>query len=82
MLDIALSLEDKETHLECTQGTVCVPYLGCDFPHASVTFDPKRPYCTPDTANTDTIKYLSTLLSGLQYVKTALCVRIVCINVI
>lgn len=33
------------------------PYLIFDFPHASVTFDPKRPYCTSDTANRRHIKY-------------------------
>lgn len=29
---------------------VFLPYPLCDFPHASVTFESKRPYCTPDTA--------------------------------
>lgn len=30
-----------------------LPYLISELLHASVTFDSKRPYCSPDTANTD-----------------------------
>lgn len=57
--DNASAFKDRSDLLQISLHNTCgdlFPHLLCDFPHAKVMFEPRRPYCKPDTAETDITK--------------------------